>query len=214
MNFTYTTDHYGVHHQVPPTITATYDKDYVASRYDKYGIKTKGMSALRAGYILSNIIQLPAGAEVCDVGYGNGAFLTAMMAMGYKGFGIDVSDVPVPTGARRCHHGALTFPWDLLTFFDSLEHMPDISFLENLTAKIVVVTAPYCHWDNPDDPDFLNWKHRRPGEHLHHFNPSSLDRIFIKKYRLVATSSIEDAIRGLLDQQDANNTFTTIYSKR
>jgi len=84
--------------------------------------------------------------------------------------------------------------YDVVTFFDSLEHYPDIDFVQKLNCNYVVVSLPWCH--NTSDEWFSTWKHRKPDEHLHHFDLSSLTNFMRSQgFRLVGNSNVEDTIR-------------------
>jgi len=82
--------------------------------------------------------------------------------------------------------------WDVVTFFDSLEHFVD---LPKIHAKFVVVSVPW--YDGmADEKWFAEWKHRRPGEHLWHFNSLSLSLVFQRMgMREVYCGNPEDEIR-------------------
>ena len=63
-----------------------------------------------------------------------------------------------------------------------------------------------------DDEWFENWKHRRPDEHLWHFNAKAL-RKFVEsqKYEYINSTNVEDCIR----KTDHNypNILTAIFKK-
>lgn len=65
--------------------------------------------------------------------------------------------------------------YDLVTFWDSLEHIPNMSIIESVInkAKYIALAIPI----KPDDVVLKNWKHFRPGEHLHYFTFEMLDEI-------------------------------------
>src|SRR5437867_12293806 len=66
-------------------VTQTYDREYVASRYDLYPTTTP-LAYLRAGLALA-FMQDCHHATVLDVGYGNGAFLKAIGQNGLVTYG-------------------------------------------------------------------------------------------------------------------------------
>jgi hypothetical protein len=95
-----------------------------------------------------------------------------------------------------------------VTFFDSLEHVPDLSEAKHLIdrARLVLVSMP----NRPDRLEaFKTWKHYKPGEHLHYFGNDSLD-CFMHPKRLLSRSDVEDVIRGKLGGV-AQNIFTSVY---
>lgn len=152
-------------------ITARYDHAYVA-RYENY--PQAELSAIRASLVIKHAGDFQ---NICDVGFGTGAFLAeigkAKPIATLHGF--DVSSYPPPDFVR-IEPDWQKKEWDVITFFDSLEHFID---LPKVNAKVVVVSVPWYHL-RPfiGEEWFQKWKHRRAGEHLWHFNPHSLKRVF------------------------------------
>lgn len=102
-------------------------------------------------------------AFVLDYGSGCGFF----KAFAPKGVKVDNYDImPVPQTGIRCDQ------YDLVTFWDVLEHIPDLTVLERIMAitKHVAVTVPI----KPADVAWENYKHFKPGEHIHHFQEDYL----------------------------------------
>jgi SAM-dependent methyltransferase len=74
---------------------------------------------------------IPSGARVLDVGCGNGVFLSAITAEGYRASGVDVSEA----SAQLCRERGLDAragdfltmpldgPYDAVTFWDVVEHL-------------------------------------------------------------------------------------------
>lgn len=167
-----------------------YDIEYV-SKYSKYP-HIHDMAKLR----LSLVRRIPNCASILDVGYGDGSFLQACYDEGYTGFGYDVSNYDPPQGVERVD--TLKTKVDCVTFFDSIEHFQTkdlVSVLQNLDAKGIVISLPWCHWiDNTDR--FSSWKHRRPNEHFHHFNMQGLIELASSAgFRVIHASNIEDCYR-------------------
>ncbi len=193
----YTCDHIW---QNPPEVRATYDKQYVLDRYDKYDT-TAAMSALRFGIVRT----LCSGGRLLDVGYGNGAFVKLAAKGGFDAYGCDVHgadygvrDVPLVSTDR----------WDVVTFFDSLEHFTTFESIRNLSdrCRSIVISYP----NRPSDfPKNRNWKHYRPYEHLHYFAVSSLSALFGKK-KLITLTDAEDAIRGKC--HNGSNIITAVFT--
>jgi hypothetical protein len=172
-----------------------YNVEYVQQRYDQYQEKTEGMSCLRLGYLTSCLGKPPK--SILDVGYGNGSFLRRCSFAIPECYGHDISNYQLPAGCMFAKNIFSQF-FTVITFFDSLEHFPDISFVSKLKCRILIISVPWCH--NFDDEWFQNWKHRRPDEHLWHFNLDALIN-FMKEqgFGLLNYGSIEDAIRGKLN---------------
>ena len=59
----------------------------------------------------------------------------------------------------------------------------------------------------------MNWKHRRPDEHLWHFNEKSIEKFFNEMgYDIVDYSNVEDMIR--ITKEEYPNILTCIFKKR
>lgn len=189
-------------------VSVEYDSQYV-HRYD--ALPCEPMSALRWHFI-QQALDLRAGSRILDIGYGNGAFLMHARQHGMAVFGLDVhgEDLGIPTVDY-----ATDRQFDLICFFDSLEHLPSFECLFRLRTRHVVVSLP-----NP--PECLlrspgNWRHYKPGEHLHYFSPRSLNTLMHRwgfPVRLAAGFP-EDAVRGKLriDGRLHDNIYTAIYAK-
>lgn len=101
---------------------------------------------------------LPAGASVLDVGCGNGEFLAAAAERGCRTYGLDFSEAAAQMcrgrGLAAQSGDFLTFdfadraPFDLVTFWDVCEHLPNpVDFLTRAFSLIkpgghVVVKVP------------------------------------------------------------------------
>ena len=184
-----------------------YDKEYVDTRYNNYGEKGMQMAYLRLGYLIG-AIQEPI-SRVLDVGYGNGDFLKVCMGCEINAFGNDISGYPIPNGATFVDD-ITRDSYDIVCFFDSLEHFEDISFVKDLKTKYVYISVPLCH--NFSDEWFKNWKHRREDEHLWHFNIESIEMYMDEMgYKVVTGNNVEDVIRRPVDNHP--NILTAIFEK-
>lgn len=202
-------DKYGVLHQSAPIITMKYDQDYVRTRYDTIPNLTHQMSLLRAGMVIGAMGRIPR--SLADVGFGNGAFLSVMGEVGVRTrVGVEISGYSIPNGCTLMSQEELAGrEWDLVTFFDSLEHLQSLWWTRDIQSKYIAITVPWLHWELGQEW-FRTWKHRRPGEHLHHFSPESLGKFMLSLgYRSVAMASIEDLIRK--PDGDLPNTFTSVF---
>lgn len=178
-------------------ITAVYDANYVHSRYDAYPT-TEAMSYLRLGFVKA----FARNGRILDVGYGNGSFLKKAAKAGFSAFGNDVhgadygiQEVPLDEAANGS--------WDVVTFFDSLEHFSDLALPRTLAqrARTIVISIP-CR---PEEfPSRLEWRHYRPGEHLHYFSRYSLELFFASHHAVASRSDVEDTIRGKLPSGEQN----------
>ncbi len=189
-------------------VSMVYDASY-AHQYDHR--PHEEMSRLRWGFIQRHL-ALRSGSRVLDIGYGNGAFLKHAQRAGMEIFGIDLhgEDFGIPEVSYSS-----PIDYDLVCFFDSIEHLPHFDDILLLNARHVIVSVP-------DTPELLlsqprSWRHYKPGEHLHYFSRDSLD-LLIHRWGLVhkiAEGHPEDAIRGKLtiEGQPYNNIYTAIYGR-
>jgi hypothetical protein len=168
-----------------------YDKNYSQERYDKYP-HTDKMSELRY-YLVSTLFNFNS---VLDFGYGNGSFLKHCHKMQKSCFGYDISDYPLAEGITKVE-SATENEYDLITFFDSLEHIEDeniVGFLQSLRCKFIFISLPWYH--NFGDEWFNGWKHRRENEHFHHFTCGGLcSALEMAGFTPVYTGNPEDQIR-------------------
>jgi SAM-dependent methyltransferase len=189
-------------------VRAVYDSQYV-HQYDARPCDE--MSALRWCFI-QRTLHLAAGSRILDIGYGNGAFLRHARRHGMAVFGLDVhgEDFGIPIVG---YDAAGSF--DLICFFDSLEHLPSFDHLFRLRTGNVVISLP-------DPPDFLlrtpeRWHHYKPGEHLHYFSRESLN-VLMRRWGMpakIADGFPEDALRGKLRIGPSvyDNIYTAIYTR-
>ena len=195
----------GVIEQLNPT-PIKYDFNYVNNSYNSYGELGLRMSYLRYGYIVGTIGNTPK--SIMDVGYGNGDFLKVCSETIKECYGFDVTNYPIPKNCKIAEN--IFKEVDVITFFDSLEHFTEIDFVKNLNVNYVVISVPWCHYEI--DGDFEKWKHRRPNEHIFHFNEKSLTNFMEEcNFKLVSFSNIEDTIRKPIDAN--KNILTAIFKK-
>ena len=169
------------------------------------GQQNVNMAHLRYGYLIGNMKRLPT--SILDVGYGDGEFLRVCKRNLYTAcYGSEVSDINIPDG---CVFTQDIKPfYNVICFFDSLEHFEDIDFVKHLQCNYVFITIPNCVYQT--DKWFRDWKHRKPSEHIFHFNLQSISSLFFSSgYEVVDHSFIEDIIRGT-----GQDILTIIFKKR
>lgn len=192
----YKADEFGNLHQIKKN-PFVYDPKYVQDRYDVIPEKCKEMSQLRYETLIDNICIKPH--RLLDVGYGNGSFLDECYRHGCKTYGYDVSAYPInPKHTIISNEKALAnTAFDVVTFFDSLEHIPKhLDFLTKLNTKYIMISAPWYH-PELGEQWFVDWKHRRPDEHLHHFSrPGLIKMLDSIGFKCLETTDAEDSIRG------------------
>jgi hypothetical protein len=184
-----------------------YDENYVNTRYNTYGNLVENMSNLRLGYLIGALGYTPS--SILDVGYGNGSFIKTCSKIINKCYGNDVSGYSLPENIEFVYD-IYNNEFEVVCFFDVLEHFDNIYDIKNLKTKYIYISVPECHYIS--DSWFQNWKHRRPNEHLYHFNRESLV-LFMQEigYSTVSLSNIEDLIRTPID--DKTNILTGIFKK-
>jgi hypothetical protein len=202
----YTKDKFGVIHQISHK-NFDYDFNYIHSSYDTYGNINRNMSCLRLGYIVGVINKYPE--SILDVGYGNGDFLSLCEKNIKSCYGNDISGYQIPENCKFIDD-IFSQEFEVITFFDVLEHFNEIDFVSNLRCKYIVISLPWCHYFS--DEWFSAWKHRKENEHLHHFNDISLVE-FMKNsgFECVSLTNVEDIIRKPIDKN--KNILTGIFKK-
>jgi SAM-dependent methyltransferase len=203
----YETDRNGVIKQIHRE-RFVYDLDYTVARYDAKKVPVDNMSYLRLGYLLSSLGKIPK--SLLDVGYGNGNFLYKAKQIIKNCYGYDISpqypivDIPV---VKDIYSDA----YDVVCFFDSLEHFEDIYEIKKLKANYIYISVPWCHY--LDDKWFRDWRHRREHEHLWHFDINSLKNFMSEmNYEYMCHANVEDAIRKSYDD-NLENILTAIFKK-
>ncbi len=185
----------------------SYGEDYVKNSYVVYEPLPTYMGYLRLGNIIGSIGKVPD--SILDVGYGNGSFLKVCKDIVPNCYGFDVTNYPVPEGCNLVND-LFSESYDVITFFDSLEHMEDIEFVKNLKCNYICISLPWCHYFN--DEWFENWKHRKPDEHLWHFNKESLTKFMTRmSYETIDICNLEDATRD--NGEKYENILTGIFKK-
>jgi hypothetical protein len=186
-----------------------YDNQYSESRYSIFSDRGNILN-LRLGYIIGSLGKIPE--SLLDVGYGNGDFLINCKNFIKNLYGNDIEPAyPLPEGIDFISD-ITTKEVEVITFFDSLEHFHDIEFVKDLKCKYVIISLPWCY-NGLDDKWFLNWKHRKPNEHLHHFNHISLEKFMNRNgFRMLNFCNLEDKIR--IDNSLSPNILTACFIKK
>ena len=185
-----------------------YNPEYVQNRYNTYGENGLQMAFLRLGYLLGNINFTPN--SILDIGYGNGDFLKVCTSHIPNCYGNDVSNYPLPKNVSFVED-IKSKHFDVVCFFDVLEHFPSIDFVKDIKCDYIYISIPWCHYIS--DEWFTNWKHRRPDEHLWHFDSDSLVKFFEENgFENISLSNVEDIIRT--SESDLPNILTGIFKKK
>jgi hypothetical protein len=209
MNDKYKTDECGIIHQVDYE-KFNYNNEYIDT-YRNFGSSQDMLSHLRLGYLMGAMKRKPE--SIIDIGYGDGNFLRACLKAGIESYGADITGVKVPEGA----HFVEDFigcgkSFDVISFFDSLEHFENIDFVSSLNVNYLIISVPCVPTRDITSSKFINWRHRKPNEHLHHFDSMSLRSFMLKKgYSFKTLSNPEDMIRR--DDNADINIITGVFQK-
>jgi hypothetical protein len=185
-----------------------YNYEY-SNKYNSYGEKSNYLSYLRLGVLLGTLNKIPE--SILDVGYGNGDFLKNAKNIINSCHGFDISKYQLPPNII-IEDSIFDKHFDVICFFDSLEHFDDINIIDKLDCDYIFISVPWCH--NNSDDWFLNWYHRRPNEHLWHFNDKSLVNFFEENgYTKIYLGNFEDTIRKNSSCGNQPNILSAIFKK-
>ncbi|MDR6874801.1 hypothetical protein J2Y55_005839 [Bosea sp. BE125] len=205
----YAKDENGVIYQIQRE-PYVYDINYTANSYGTADRNHRHaeMSHLRFGYVCGSIGRIPK--SILDVGYGSGDFLKVAKLMVPEAYGNDIPPA-YPLDGIEIIEDIYSREFDVVTFFDCLEHFEDPYQIRSLQTNFVCVTMPWCHHHSVEW--FSNWKHRKPNEHLWHFNKESLAAFFDSiGFDTVNICNIEDTIRK--SQENDPNIIAGTFRKR
>ncbi|MGF7229985.1 class I SAM-dependent methyltransferase, partial [Arachidicoccus sp.] len=146
--------------------------------------------------------------SILDIGYGGGAFLKAAHQAEFDCYGYDITGIKPPDGCVFIEPHEI--PFDIITMYDVLEHYEDLTIIKNYDARYFIISVPNCRYPE-NNKWFENWKHRRPDEHLHHFNRRSLTMLMNTfGYDLLRANYIEDTIRK---EKTPYNILTAVFGR-
>ncbi|MGN6438403.1 MAG: hypothetical protein ACTHMM_17805 [Agriterribacter sp.] len=169
-----------------------YDAAYSAT-YDTeaYRAGSNVLQALRIGFVTAAHGQRVN--SILDAGYGNGAFMQFAKTHIPNVYGHDVTGVMVP----GCYIMPEFVKADVGTFWDVLEHFPSLDFVKDLPFETICLSLPYCHMITQGKEWFdVVYKHRKPDEHIRHFNEFSLSSLMDSYgWKTIAVSGHEDIVR-------------------
>ena len=202
----YDVDNNDVVFQINPS-KVEYNYEYSARTGDS-SVLGKNMAYLRYAHIIGSIGHIPN--SILDVGYGLGDFVDVCSEIIPECYANDITDAwPLPEKVKFTDNIFNRY-YEVITFFDALEHFPDIYFLDRLNCSYVCISLPNCHYFN--DEWFDEWKHRKPNEHIWHFNETSMQKFMINQgYKLINFSNVEDVIRK--GNSNYSNILTGIFRK-
>lgn len=112
-----------------------YNYEY-SNKYNNYGEKCNYLSFMRLGVLIGALNKTPT--TILDVGFGNGSFLKAANTIIEKCYGYDISDYPAPENIVRVT-SLYDKHYDVICFFDSLEHFDDIYIINKLNCDYIYI---------------------------------------------------------------------------
>jgi hypothetical protein len=175
----------GVAYQMDRRSLARYDDAYL-EKFEAYDPAVA--DAVNAGRCAMLSRHLPAGAAVLDIGAGDGRFVRAARAAGFKAFGAEI--IPRATQALRDAglYADAGMPCDAVTLWDVIEHLEEPA--QYLDAPLLFASIPVFD----DLRDIRDSKHYRPGEHLVYWTAGGfIDWMAMRGFRLIERSDHETA---------------------
>lgn len=141
------------------------------------------------------ILSYTKAKSVLDYGSGVGWF----RAFRPEGVEVDTYDK-----ASYPQTGISSSRYDVVCFWDVLEHIANFKEIEPVlnSTKFVALTIPI----KPPKVNLKNWKHYKPGEHLHYFTLEMLDDFF-------ETYGFERIEEGKLECPPRVDIWSCLYKK-
>ena len=175
-----------------------YDQSYF-DKYVGYAGTEMGKKINEFRVALLSSVWLPKD-RVLDVGIGCGSFVSAARGAGIECCGYDCNPAARRWLAEREWEGKLTEGFQVVTFWDSLEHMEDPWQALRSVGRVALVSLPVA----ADGESWLRSKHFRKDEHRWYWNKVGFERF---------ASSCGFRVEGVSDQEsklgrDSILTFT------
>ena len=93
----------------------------------------------------------------------------------------------------KLDHSFLNVDIDIITLWDSLEHISKLDIISLINAKYIFLSLPVVD----DVENITSWKHYAPYEHLWYFTTEALTKLFERwKYELMEISTFETMYRS------------------
>lgn len=152
----------GLHTRPPISYAGPYWDNYRALDATPMG---EALTAARVALVQRHAVGLDP-ARIVDVGIGGGRFVEEMGCMG-----CDINLEAVAwLGSRYSYLDPFRHEVDALTFWDSLEHIPDPAAIVARAQRWVFVSMPIY----PSMAGVLDSPHYKPGEHLWYWTQRGL----------------------------------------
>jgi hypothetical protein len=140
---------------------APYDAAYF-EKYEGYAATEQGRAITDARVAL--VMRHMVVGDVADVGIGSGDFVQAMRdrSARHATYGYDINPAGIAwLNERDAHLDPYTNQVDALTFWDALEHIPDVARMIANARRYVFCSLPIVPGDGPPA---LDWRHLRRDE--------------------------------------------------
>lgn len=156
-----------------PVNEQPYDAAYFG-KYEQYADSAMGRAINDERIALVRRHSALAGCLI-DVGIGSGAFLAELdTCTNGVAFGYDVNPAGIAwLEERGMFRDPYAAPFDVVTFWDALEHIPDIARILANVNGWVFCSLPIVPGDGPPRRD---WRHWRSDEHCWYFTRAGLIR--------------------------------------
>jgi hypothetical protein len=164
---------------------------YNDSYFDKYVGYERTEFGDKLNYERVRIANMFSSGTIIDIGIGSGQFVRAVDGLGY-----DVCPKAVDWLKGQDKYVDLykqgAYNADLVTFFDSFEHIDDIELaVEKCLGRNILISIPIFN----DKAHVLRSKHFRKDEHYHYFTESGLITFFaLRNYECLFKSNIESEL--------------------
>ena len=172
--------------QEPIIYDESYEKKYLSYEENKINkIRFKFVAAV-SNYYGTSI------NDILDFGCGSGSFVRMIREIGLTAYGFDVNDFTVDLRPPENYKPKIIVAWD------SFEHLTDEQQKEFFdlakNAKVICLSVP--DFQTPNKNYISDWRHYRPGEHLHYYTIKSISEKFKQNgFQLVNFSHDEDIVR-------------------
>lgn len=165
-----------------------YDREYF-ERFSRQADTPIGRALMRAR---CEFVERYYGGPLIDVGIGSGAFIEARNARGRVTYGYDVNPAGIQwLEDRRLFVDPYLIPFDAMTLWDVIEHIPDFRSLLRNVRKWLFISTPIFRSAN----HILRSKHFRRDEHFWYFTRRGLIGVMRTiGFDLIASSRFETRI--------------------
>jgi 2-polyprenyl-3-methyl-5-hydroxy-6-metoxy-1,4-benzoquinol methylase len=184
----------GLVYQNPRPAPTEIDAYYPVEQYHPFRALREGETAVPAPLHLQRAKQLTAKTKpgrVLDVGCGSGLFLVAMQQQGWQGSGVEPNEAAARFGREELvlevQIGDIfsvdsSQPFDLITFWDVLEHTHSPRAVLNQAYKLLKPTGYLAlnvpNWGSLERRLFREkWIALDAPRHLYHFTPATLNNL-------------------------------------